>query len=520
MIASVLSLVLLIGLASATLTISGVSELQQDGSSFSFNIASTENETVSFSLTDITNAGKTITFTIPSDITINDTVSQTVTVNYAVESGFDFEFLEEYKTTLTANGTNSSSVTQVFKFQDSNFCEYSNPGELRVNIEDISVVKGFGEDDEWFPMDEIEIEIEVENRGDEDVDDIEVEWGLYNNEDDEWAIEVDDVEEFNLKDGDEEVFTISFSLNGDLDQDLEDLQDGTYTIYVKATGEVDNEFNEETCASEIEEVSIIIEDDFVVLSDFEYLETVQCGTQFQLIADVWNIGEDDQDDVYVKLFNRELNINEKIEIGDIDAFDNEGFEFNFMLPDDADEKRYSLTLSVYDEDDDIYETDFNDESSVFDIAFDLQGGCAKPSAVVSASLYEGGQAGKQLTIKSTIMNSGEKSTTYLLNAAGYAEWATTARVEQSAFTLSSGESREVMITFDVKDDVQGEKTFYIEVLSENELLVNQPVAVPISKKGFSFPSIGNSNWHLWAIGALNIILVVFIIIIAVRIARR
>ena len=77
-----------------------------------------------------------------------------------------------------------------------------------------------------------------------------------------------------------------------------------------------------------------------------------------------------------------------------------------------------------------------------------------------------------------------------------------------------------MITFEVKEDVEGEKTFYIEVLADNELIVNQPVAVPIIDKGWNLPSIGGSNWHLWAIGALNVILVIFIIIIAVRIARR
>ena len=32
-----------------------------------------------------------------------------------------------------------------------------------------------------------------ENNGDEDVDDVQIEWGLYNNEDNEWTIEIDDL---------------------------------------------------------------------------------------------------------------------------------------------------------------------------------------------------------------------------------------------------------------------------------------------------------------------------------------
>lgn len=520
MIASVLSLVFLMTFVSATLTISGVSELDQDASSFTLTISSDVNETVNFSLIDISNSGRTVTFTAPADITINDTDSQAITVNYNVESGFNFDFGETFETTLTATGSNSSAITQVFKFQDSEFCEFSNSGDLRVRVTDVKVLEGFGEDDEWFPMDRVEVEIEVENKGDEDIDDIQVEWGLYNTQDDTWTIEVDDLKDFNLKDGDEDTLTIEFSIDDNMDQDLDDLNEGTYTLYVKATGDIDSSPSEETCESDTEDVTIVIERDFVVLSDFEFLETAQCGSQFQLTADVWNIGEDDQEDVYLKIFNRELDINEKVELGDIDAFEKEGFGFTFILPDDAEEKRYSLTLSVYDDDDDVYENDFDDESAVFDVAFDLNGNCAKPSAVVSASLYEGGQAGKALIIKTTLMNSGDKSTTYLMNAAGYAEWASTARLDQSTFTLDSGESKEVMITFDVKDDAEGEKTFYVEVLADNELLVNQPVAVPITKKGFSFPSIGESNWHLWAIGALNVILVIFIILIAVRIARK
>ena len=236
MIASLFALVfLLAGLASATLTISNVPALDQEGSSFTFDIASTENETVSFSFTDITYAGKTITFTEPADVNLNTIDgSQTVTVNYVVESGFDFDFGQVFKTTLTANGTVSDEKTQVFTFEESSFCAYSNPGDLRVKVSDVKVTKGFG-DDEWFRMDEVELEFTIENRGDDDIDNVVVEWGLYSEETDEWVLEIDDLSDFNLKDGDEEVKTVTFSINNKMDVDLEDLQDGSYTIYVKAT---------------------------------------------------------------------------------------------------------------------------------------------------------------------------------------------------------------------------------------------------------------------------------------------
>ena len=78
------------------------------------------------------------------------------------------------------------------------------------------------------------------------------------------------------------------------------------------------------------------------------------------------------------------------------------------------------------------------------------------------------------------------------------------------------------MTFDVKKDVSGEKTFNIEILSENELVLSQPVSVIIEKSGFSFTGgvISGDNWYLWGIGAINFILIIVIIFVAIRVARK
>ena len=101
------------------------------------------------------------------------------------------------------------------------------------------------------------------------------------------------------------------------------------------------------------------------------------------------------------------------------------------------------------------------------------------SASVSANLQSGGKAGQDLVIRAIVTNTGTSATTYTINVAGYSGWASSVSIDQSTFTLSSGTSKDVRFTFKVKEDVSGEQTFNIEVLSGNEVVVVQPVQVTI-----------------------------------------
>jgi uncharacterized membrane protein len=134
------------------------------------------------------------------------------------------------------------------------------------------------------------------------------------------------------------------------------------------------------------------------------------------------------------------------------------------------------------------------------------------------------KADKQLVIKATIENTGDKTTTYLLNTAGYTEWATLATLDKTSLTLDAGESEDVFITLDVKKEALGANLFNLEVLSNNELVVSQPVQVEITNKGLFSGITGNvlsgDNKYIWGIGILNLILIVLIVVIAVRIAKK
>jgi hypothetical protein len=517
--ASVLSLMILVSLVSATITISEPSALSQTSGSFNLTISSDQNETIDFSIEDITQGSHSITFTAPTPITINDIDSQEVEVSYVIDSGFDFELSVEYSTDFIASGSESDNVTRELNFKvDDNYCSLGNQGgDLELDVE-INNVKGFGqEDDEWYAFDEIEVEIEVENDGNDDIDDIIIEWGLYNPETGDWVIDEEE-DDFNLKDGKSETITIDFKVDvDDLDADVED-----YIFYVKAYSDDLGEDSE--CVSSSDNIDVKIEDDFVILDDIQFTETVSCGTELQISADVWNIGEDDQEDVYVIIYNQELGINEQIEIGDVDSFEDEKLELTVEIPENTEEKTYHLTFWVYDEDNDRYENDEDDDSEFY-LPLKIEGNCyAGPQVTVSADLESGGKAGQELVVKAVITNIGTKLATYNLNMAGYADWASST-MNQQTIILGSAESKEVLITLNVNKNVEGEKTFDIEVLSENELLVLQPVSINVEKAGFNFNfltgnAITTDNKYLWGIGILNIILVIVIIIVAIKVAKN
>ena len=404
-----------------------------------------------------------------------------------------------------------------------------NSGDLNVKKIDLKndglSHRTFGEDDQWFPLEDIEVEIEIENDGNEDIEDIEVEWGLWDTEAREWVIEPDEEKDFNLRDGKEEVLTVTFKLDDDLDVDLEDLSDGEkYRFYAFATGTVDDATSDETCASDFEAVEMVIENDFVVLDDIQFPQTVQCGDTVQVTADVWNVGDDDQDDVSVEVTSvgGDLGLRETVTIGDIDGFDKERMIFEFDVPRNTPEGTYSIEFSVVDEDRDVYENDFDDDESQFTIGLRVDqcsasgtGTGTDTGATVTASLESEARAGEQVVVRSTLTNNEDELKTFTVNAAGFTGWASAVNVDQTSVVLGEGQSREVRFTFDALDDASGTQTFFIEAVSGNEV-IRQPVSVTIEPKSGGLGGVGLP----FLIGIINVILVIVIIIVAVRVARR
>src|SRR3990172_3596109 len=543
---SIFALVLVMGMASATTTLTVTSGATQ-------SIGQGSQGTVVFTLTSDTtpltavNYATPITFTLTSNPATNFTVTpsvtpatQTTTVNIPTPSQTLTFAVPSSQVTGTYTGSYTPDVTgdadplaqtltvTVTAPAEIMACNaIGNPGQLRIKSIDFAnngmQYNTFGEDDEWFPFEEIEVDMEVENEGDDDIDDISVEWGIWDTEQNQWVIDLDEEDEINLKDGDEETLTITFNIDDDMDVDLDEVGDGDhYRFYVVATGTVDNSTSPETCASDFETASIVIESDFVILDNFNVPETVQCGETVTITADAWNIGDNDQDEVSVFVTNNELGVREDIAVGDIDAFDRQQVSLTFSVPSDAEEKTHRLSFEVFDEDNDLYENDFDDDPAEFSVPLQVSGGCGAAAGEgevsVVANIVSGGREGQELVVRATVTNTGDSQQTYSLNAAGFEDWASSFSLDTNSLTLGAGESGTVLVTLDVNDGAAGSRTFFLELVSEGQL-VRQPVTVSISGRGAGITGlITEGNWYLWGIGLLNIILVVVIIVVAVRIA--
>jgi len=431
--------------------------------------------------------------------------------------------------TLTAT-PNEGDSDSVKISTEGDYCDYSNEANLQVEIRDINVENGFGKDDGyWYLFDEIEVEVRVEP-GKWDIANIEVEWILYTTS----GIEIMDGGEsdFDLDENDNDE-TLAFTIK--LDENVEDFEGENAVLYVKATGKIDDSNADESdgdkvCVKDSQEVDVRTDEDFVILDDIKLGTSgtsAFCGESVQLTADVWNIGDNKQKDVSIRITNTELGIKEAIEIDDIKAFDKENLALNIQIPKNAEAKQYFLDFAIYD-DGDIYENEENDEAR-FSLLITVEGACdgtsSDKSVIISAAVESGGKQGEELTVKASITNTGDELVSLRLSASDYMSWADGSEASPSTIIVSAGESKEVLFTFSVLDDIEdGDYSFNIDVVSGTDLVATQPVVVSIGKEGgksnITGGVISGDNWYLWGIGLLNVILVVVIILVAVRLARK
>jgi hypothetical protein len=388
---------------------------------------------------------------------------------------------------------------------------------LDITIEDISTM-GFGDDEDyWYPLDKVEIEFEVEYRGDEKFDG-DFKWGIYNADDDKWII--DEKESIRIKDDDTETIVVSFTL--DDPEDFKDVND--VVIYAWAVGE-DKEYDDDLESFEYisQDINVINDDDFVALDDIEISQsTASCGAKnIQITADAWNIGDNDQDDVLVLIKNTELNLNKQIRFDEIKDFDSESVIAYFEVPANAQEKDYLISLEVFDEDEDIYETSEDDDPASYTIKFTVDGctpAVTVPTALVTAQLKSGGNAGEPLAIDAVVTNTGSETSFFSISIEDFDGWATSESISPGFVNLPAGQSGIVSINLNVNPGVSGEQTFNIVLTSDTGQELRQPVQVSIA--GDESADMFGGNIAVTILLALIGVLIVAILIVLIVRALR
>lgn len=505
-----------------------------------------KDNTVVLTITDTSGAANSVTVSAIPDIedgsghslsvsgsgVVAVPASSSATVNLTYAGDTDDFALGTFSTDVVlTSGANNSTLTLNFI---SELCEFGCQGtyndgtdvyKLELKIKSIDVTGLGPEDNEWYPLDDIEVKVNVDNKGnsDADIDDVTIKFCLYDESNDECILDEDDVEisddGFNLDGGEDIDISITFQIDpNDFDNA------GDYVMYVEAYSD---DFGEENLAVQNSETVKIIDDDFAILANLKIPETVGCGENVEITGDVWNIGDDKNgEEISVNVQNKELGIDETVEIGDVNSWDSESVSFALTIPENAVEKAYSLKFSVYDEDSDLYETDEDKDESVFTDSLVVQGNCVKPvvkDASITASLEsEEVKAGEEVVIKATVKNTGEEKTVYSIGVDGYEFFSTVESVTPATLTLDAGESGQVSITLKLNEDASGEQIFNIRALFDAEEVKQQVSLVVEGKTSITGGAIGSSlreNWFIWVIVLINIILIIAIITVAARMSK-
>lgn len=543
---SILSLVFVMGFTSAgVLTLTPVSI----PSTADYNAGSVTG-IFNLTYTGATN-GNAVNFTYTSNFG-NVTIPNTV-----IDSGQSVNVTATFSFSPTNVGSSmSGSVTAHISSADSNAAPFTisitsndpkevldcaktgNAGSLKVNSIDFTnngldaSNTTFGEDNKWFPFENINAKVDVKDTGSEDVSNIEVDWGIWDTQKHQWIIAPSELKTIDLGNGKTKTMYQSFKIDNNMDVDLSDLTNGNhYQFYIIATGEVSNSTSTPTCISKAQNAEIEIESDFVVFTSLNFTgldnaNTAQCGQNVQVTGELWNIGDNDQNSVSVDVVGSDsaLQLSQNIPVGDISQFDNKPFSFSFIVPNSINEKNYGLKFDVLDENGANFQESLNDQNSEFLLPLTVQGGCSLASQLtVAATVASGGQAGKPLQVNALITNTGNNAKSFNVAATGYSSWASSATLSQNTITLAPGQSANEVVTLNVNSDATGSQTFSLDLTSGSNT-ASQPVSVNIESApgflGITGNSIGGGSSWIWVIGLINLVLVVVIIVVAVRIARR
>jgi len=506
-----------------TLTTSGSFILKNTGNTALDNIAFSKTGNIELRFTSLSSP-----IPIPSlSIGSNSEVTMEITNKNDLRFGSN-------PTTITARASDGTFAERQITIEKT-FCSDGEIGNLR--IKDIKIDNtGDGKDGEWELLDTIEIEVEIENIGDDDIDDVVLVLGFFDDDGSDLSDEFDwtstDDEKFDLgdvRDGDEETHTFKFRIPAD----FAEIGADTYSLAIKAySDDLGEEFSCVDTSQDLnndyfETIDIILEDDdekFIIIDDIIFNnDQLICGETASGEFTVYNVGDEEQERVKITMRNDDLNLNEVFEItNDMDIGESETLDFSFKIPTGIEAKNYFIEFIVdYEYDDGIYETRGEER---FIGALDVLscGTNNGEGASIITTLDSDVNAGEQINVRATITNTGSSQAEFRINALGYQSWATLSSISPDVITLGAGESRDIIITLNADEQARGDQTLLVQAVSENSVDSREvEVSFPESRgfTGFSIADLADSG-YVWLLILINVILIILIIVVAVRLARR
>lgn len=510
----------------------------------------TANQTGLFTVTNTGNSvisglGFTVSGSLPITLSPSSVASlnpgETTTVSVVPGSGFDGRIFGDNSATITVSNSNVQSNSISFSSQQT-FCKLG-PRGGNLTLDRVRIKSSGDDDTTWNPLDVITVTVEFSNDGDARIKDLHVELGLFNDQGKNIIRDVDftstddeDVKYGSLNDGDNDQVDFEFVVPADFDEADYKVAAKVYSDDIGEASECADEAGSGLDDDTFQTVSVERQSDegkFMAFDNIDLTPTqARCGDTVTISGDVFNVGDQDEDQVKLNLESTPLNVRLTRELkGGLNSGDKESFSFSFTAPETLRDGTYDLSLTT-DYDYNSRSGDYRQHSDdAYTVPLQLIGcsgtgtggstGGNGNAAAISANLGSDAVAGKELVVVGSITNLASTQQTFAVSASGYEDWATLKDISDRVVTLAPGESQDVTLRFDVDADASGEQTFSIEARSGDDV-ETQDVAVNFAggsssgSNGFSF----SGNGLIWVIGAINVILVILIIVVAVRISRR
>lgn len=520
-------MILLLAFASAAVSFDKNSySLDKASNSYIFTITSNN-----ISDSDITNISINDSRFTLNDSTLTKNTSKQIKITYDYKKNFSLEDFESASFELTAKNESGDVVASALVKFEGTYCGLGGR-ESRIvirNLEDEELDNS--KEWEWRPLDNIEISFTIQNKGsrDEDISGV-VEYCLFDETNKKCVIE-DDFD-FDVDGRDSEDFTIKFKVDpSKFDRSAED-----YRFYIKAYDDGDYGGEDSECSEKSESVKVKIYQNEVIIDEeaISFPLPVNAGEIVTVRVPVYNVGSKDQKEVSVKMYSNTFNLDSQtVEVGTLKSGKSKKISFTFTLPTNLVEgKSYEVLFDVYDKDDDLYEyrdRDGKRVSAIFSKVFKVDSGVTADSSTsessraggngsvsISAELVGDANSGEKINIVAKITNVGNSIGTFFVSAIGYSSWADAVSSDQNILLLKAGESQDVIFVFDSKKEAKGENKFNIEVISNNQVIASQAVALEVESKSSWFNDTFGDNWYLWLIATFNLFLILAIIFVLIK----
>ena len=350
-------------------------------------------------------------------------------------------------------------------FTKLNRCINGTKGDLDISIEDPD------SNDEFSPIDIISLKVNVENNGNDDIDDIKVEATLYDVSDDE-RIEKVKSDKFDLNDDDDEDIELELEIpDGEIDEDNE------FILFVKAF-ESGNEENQ--CSEDSIDIDIEREKDKVVFDELSISpDAIGCDRNLRVKASLNNVGKKDEE-VYLQARILNTNLISKSEIFTLDDFNEDEHEIvkelNINVPGDIKDGKYTLEVGAF----------YSDKNTIENKEIIIDG-CRKEE--IKPIIIEPGKTdvnidsiitrkrGERVVIPVLIENKGNNFNEFSLNLGNDA-----IDFKSNNIILGKSEKRIVNLESKVKDDAKlGDYIINVKVLSNGQILGSKDILLKVKE---------------------------------------